>query len=111
MKNLSGIIFAATMLATPACACTDWKAVAAFDAVIAANDKILVGLETSVQDDPQCVQLRAGKIEYGDPVKWPKGSPAYFVASELCGGASTRLISHASDVESHLKSALDDECK
>jgi len=32
----------AACLASPAQACTDWKAVAAFDAIIAANDKIAV---------------------------------------------------------------------
>jgi hypothetical protein len=36
-KLLPAALFAA-MLATPAMACTDWKAVAAFDAVIAANN-------------------------------------------------------------------------
>jgi hypothetical protein len=32
----------AAMLATPAMACTDWKAVAAFDAVIATRDAAMV---------------------------------------------------------------------
>jgi hypothetical protein len=45
MKKLLAALIAA-MLATPAMACTDWKAVAAFDAVIAANNAV-----TRVEED------------------------------------------------------------
>ena len=34
----------ATIAATPATACTDWKAIAAFDAIIVANDQKVIDL-------------------------------------------------------------------
>jgi hypothetical protein len=46
---IAAALFAA-MLATPAMACTDWKAVAAFDAVIATNDV------TVAKDDQSSVE-------------------------------------------------------
>lgn len=98
-------------LASPAQACTDWKAVAAFDAIIAANDKIAVADEDSRQNDPMCVQFRNGKIEFGDPVKWPKGSPAYRTAEAICSGATSQAGTNAADVVGHRDAALADACE
>ena len=55
-KLMLAAIFAA-MLATPAMACTDWKAIAAFDAVIAANNAA-----TRVEDTKFIDSVGASKI-------------------------------------------------
>jgi predicted pyridoxine 5'-phosphate oxidase superfamily flavin-nucleotide-binding protein len=53
-KIIAAVILAA-MTATPAMACTDWKAVAAFDAVIAANDLTIAKED---QSNTQGIDLR-----------------------------------------------------
>jgi hypothetical protein len=40
----TALILAAILAATPAMACTDWRAIAAFDAVIVANDQKVMDL-------------------------------------------------------------------
>jgi hypothetical protein len=52
------------MLATPAMACTDWKAIAAFDAIIAANNAA-----TRVEDIKFIDSMGASKIS--DRTKTP----------------------------------------
>jgi hypothetical protein len=49
---MSAAAIAALMIATPAMACTDWKAVAAFDALILEGDKIAVKEERSPEAAP-----------------------------------------------------------
>ena len=46
-KFRTGVAIAALMITAPAMACTDWKAVAAFDALILEGDKIAVKEERS----------------------------------------------------------------
>lgn len=90
-------------LTTPAMACTDWKAVAAFDALILERDKIALRGEEKMQSDPTCVNFRNGKIELG--------SPAYRTAEGMCAGADEASQRHSIDVELHRDYDMKDECK
>src|ERR1700730_9073058 len=75
------------------------------------HDKIAVAYEDTLQNDLMCVQFRNGKIEFGDPVKWPKGSPAYRIAEGTCSGAATQAGLNAVDVVGHRDAALHDTCE
>jgi hypothetical protein len=74
--------------ATPAMACTDWNAVAAFDVAIASYDRIIVEHETAIQG-------RGGKL-------WLKNPDTDLPPT---------TIGHQGDTINDKKAALADKCQ
>jgi hypothetical protein len=95
MRNFrTGVAIAALLITAPAMACTDWKAVAAFDAIIAADDRenfqnseVLVS-KCGNSTSQECVTT--AKMEYE---------------------AQQIMSAHMADVSNDRESALKDQCK
>jgi hypothetical protein len=83
LKIIPAALFAA-MITPPAMACTDWQAIAAFDAIIVANDR--------TDKNEACP---GGKHEN----------------SFICGSAGQSLEYHMSNVVEDRKSTLVDKCR
>jgi hypothetical protein len=94
-KLIPAALFAA-MIATPAIACTDWKAVAAFDAVIASNDGRLIKEENEYRASPSsCHDLVA---------RGARGALTEKEDSDL----ATRCFKFARAAAQHVQDVIDD---
>jgi hypothetical protein len=102
MTKRASILLFAACLAGPAKACTDWKAVAAFDAIIAANDRSNVAYEMTLKNDPMCAPFWKLDRVISDKPSFAEG---------MCTGAAAQAGAHAADVESDRYSALHDTCE
>jgi hypothetical protein len=96
MKNLKTAVALAALVIVgrPAMACTDWKAVAAFDAIIAADDR----------ENFQNSEAFASKC--GDST-----SQDCVTAGKMAYGEQQIMSAHMADVRNDRESALKDECK
>ena len=93
-KFRTGVAIAALMIAAPAMACTDWKAVAAFDAIIAADDR------ENFQNSEALVS-KCGNSTSQECVTTAKMD---YEAQQIMSG-------HMADVANDRESALKDQCK
>ena len=95
MRNLmSATAIAALLIVTPARACTDWKAVAAFDAIIAADDR-------ENFRNAEALVSKCGNSASQECVTTAKMD---YEAQQIMSG-------HMADVANDRESALKDQCK